>query len=263
MKRLCFFLIANFFFISLIAQVYPKELKSSWDFLDDSQQIIEISYDLPVMNDTRYFTIYVKGYVDDKEIPMKALRGDIGDSQKVEDGKAIQWDWSKDVVEISGNLNFKVFADDPLFDVKKESTKSKTTTDSEPVKINKVPILAGFGGIMVAGGGLLIAGLGQESSAQDLYDIYKNDTNPNSSTFSDQSRQEVYDDANSKHKKAQLLMIGGGVVFAGAAYLLFSRLKAIKELEKSNVFIRTNLDQMNSSPDLVLENYGISIVYKF
>ena len=63
-------------------------------------------------------------------------------------------------------------------------------------------------GAFFVGSCLLGAGLGLELKAQDIYDIYKKNENPNSEVFNEMSRDEHYRVANNKHR----LGLGLGIV---------------------------------------------------
>ena len=104
MKKHIYLIIFSLCSLGVTAQIFPKELDTSWDFQDETNKIIIINYDLPEFEDLKYLKIIIKAYVDDRLIPMRAVRGDIGEAVRVGKNKLIYWDWEKDIVEIAGNL---------------------------------------------------------------------------------------------------------------------------------------------------------------
>ena len=88
-----------------------------------------------------------------------------------------------------------------------------------------------IGGIAAPGLTLLVSGLTKESTAQDDYKVYEEIRDPGNAVYQDfeasgglSQRGAYYEDVNKRHKSAQLMMAGGGVIVAVAGAILVSHL---------------------------------------
>ena len=247
MRNLLLLFLILFTCNSIDAQIFPQKLETNWEFQDETNKIIVINYDLPEFEELRYLKILVRAYVDDKLIPMKSIRGDIGEAVRVGKNKTIQWDWEKDVVEIAGNLRFEVTADNPN-PITAES-KSRPTME-EP----KIPVLTVLGLPLIAGGGLAVTGLITSSGASSDWD----------GLTEAQKSSDEYSSLNGKYKNGQYLAIGGAaVIIAGVIWYLKEK-SAINNLQASRFSIKpasgSLADNYFSFP---ISTIGLGLTYNF
>jgi hypothetical protein len=114
--------------------------------------------------------------------------------------------------------------------LKVEVTAKSVGPDCIPMKT--IPVYAGLTGAGATGIALILAGLKLESDSKDLYDVYKNNLDPNSTVYNETSREQYYLDANSKHKKGTWLAAGGGTVIVAGGVIMVARLIQIKKYNK-------------------------------
>ena len=249
MKNVILLIAGIFWPVFISAQVFPQELQNKWDFKDASNKVIVITYDLPEFEDLRYLKIVTKAYVDDRLVPMRSLRGDIGEAVKVGKAKYIEWNWENDVVEIAGELRFVITADNP-------NPGAVTASVDEP-KMNKpeIPIIKVLALPVVAGGGLAIVGFLSSSSAKSDW---------NEMTVAQRTTEE-YDSLNGKYKTGQYLSIGGGLVILAGVVWYFKEKAAINSYS-SNFHIGAGVGELTSveiNNPLPRANLGLSLNYKF
>ena len=237
--------------VAASAQTLPKDLESTWKVQEGNDGIIEISYVLDRIDDNRYYKILIRGFVDDRPIPMSSLGGDVGPSVRVGKDKTILWQWERDVTEISGNLKF-VVTQDYTADAIHSPT---TTTDSEEKKtglpfINHPGIYLG----VPAGLALAVTGLINSSGAKSDWDAETIRT------------AETYDPLNKKYKGGQVLSIAGGVVIvAGVTWYLmenaqFKKLQADTGMKLEPGFVRSNGFEEDS---ITGNQIGLTLTYSF
>jgi hypothetical protein len=178
---------------------------------------VTVTYDLARRPGVPSYTIVVRITLDGEVVSAQALSGDIGPNITPGYGKRIVWDVLKDLSELYGSLQIEVSA-------------KSATPDCIPIKT--VPVYAGLTGAGAAGLALILSGLKLESDSKELYDVYKINLNPNEAVFNELSREEHYQEANSKHKKGTWLSIGGGTVIVAGGVILVSRLIQIKKYNK-------------------------------
>jgi len=233
------------------AQVFPQELDTQWDFKDDSKKVIVVTYDLPDFDDLRYLKIVAKAYVDDRLVPMRSLRGDIGEAVKVGKAKTIEWNWENDVVEIAGELRFVVTADNP------NPVDENITTVAEPKMDNPtIPVVKVLALPVIAGGGLAITGLLSSSGAKSDW---------NAMTVAERTQDE-YDSLNGKYKTGQYLTIGGGVVILAGVIWYIKEKAAMNSYTMSRISVEPgvgNLTNLEINKPLPQAQFGMSINYKF
>jgi len=226
----------------------------------DGEPAVVITYTLNKVGSEAYFDVSVKATIDGRPVKVDATEGDVGTFIRRGSKERIVWNILKDVPDVDGELEVNVVAvpssggDDP-------------NTDSDPVPV-PVPILAGLGSVAGTGLGLVILGFTQESQASSDYDDYSNNRNPNSSFYTDMgvTRDELYTQANKKHKNAQLFMIGGGVVVVAAGAMLITRLVNNSKMASSqtkitpHIEVGTNFDYTHTQPT---NSYGFKISHNF
>ena len=190
------------------------------------QQEITITYDLPPNGEHVIFTVYLK--VENSNIKARTTHGT---GENVVSGNQLNVVWyftrdgyTKDQLE---GQRIYVLAVDPLQEV----------PESEPPRTNyykPVSVWVGTGSMLTSGLGLLGYGLFQESKAQKDYEIYQEYRNPEAKKYLELelSREELYEDANARHKRSQIMMIGGGVILAGTAVILIRRYTVNKRLNQ-------------------------------
>jgi hypothetical protein len=264
MKKIIVFILVITAAFSLSAQNFVSNV--NWE-IDDSEEKIIITYDLEKDGSYRYLNVSLKVYIDNNEFSPKALSGDVGDYIRSGMGKKIIWDVFADVTELSGDLTIEIIAISPKVNT--------STADPEPVnpqaieiKRKTVPVYAGLGGVVALGGGLVVAGIGLESDSKEIYDVYKQFTDPNDSSFDELTRQEHYDEANSKHKNAQWMTYGGIAVIVTGGVILIKRIIDVNKLRNRNLSITPQIE-FNSfpnrlpNPGLTNTELGIKLSYRF
>jgi hypothetical protein len=235
--------------VCAFSQVFPIELETSWDFKDEAQKVIIVTYDLEDLEDLRYLKIVAKAYVDDRLIPMRSLRGDIGEAVKVGKNKTIEWSWENDVVEIAGELRFVVTADNPT------AVEEVAISDTpEPIK-PEIPLIKLLSLPLAAGGGLVLTGLISSGGAKSDW---------NALTGSERT-QEQYDELNKKHKTGQWIAIGGTAIIA-AGIIWYFKEKANINSYSSRVTVEPGIGELTFITPFETTNYasmGMSLNYKF
>lgn len=165
----------------------------------------------------------------------------------------------QDVTELAGGeLKVEVMTDTKI---------NTSNVAAGPCPVKMLPHYAGLGGVVLTGAGLVLLGSTNESDAKEQYDIYKNNLNENAAVYNDKSREDVYTEANSKHKKGTAMMVAGGVVLLGGGLLYISRIIKIKKYNKRCA------GEMGAAPDWELKpslsytaggpGLGLSFSYHF
>jgi hypothetical protein len=207
----------------------------------DNDQKIRITYDLNQQQNFLYFDVSVNVELNNRPFTPRALSGDVGTYIKIGKGKTIIWDVFQDTPELKGELVVEVLANNPVpvlsSNLSGEGSEENSETPSTSAGGGNVPFWVGMGGLASTGIGLLASGLGTQSEGGDLYDIYKQNVVENSEVYSElgTTRNEMYDEANKKHKTGSILAIGGGAVLATAAVIMVNRIIQINKLKKSRV----------------------------
>lgn len=210
-----------------------------WE-LNDDQKIL-ITYDLNQQQNFIYFDVSVNIELNNRPFTPRALSGDVGTYIKVGKGKTIVWDVFQDTPELKGELVVEVLANNPVpvlsSNLTGEGSEENRETPSASAGGGNVPFWVGMGGLASTGIGLLASGLSTQSEGSDLYDIYKLNTIENAEVYSElgTTRNEVYDEANKKHKTGSILAIGGGAILATAAVIMVNRIIQINKLKKSRM----------------------------
>jgi len=239
---------------------------SNVDWHDDiesaGETVITITYDLNKLGDESFFNVSVKAKINGRTIDVRSVSGDIGEFTKRGNKKRIKWNIAQDVDEVDGELEIDVVAIPAS-----QALDARTNPDPTPSGNASTPLLAGISSVAGLGGGLIIYGLTKESAASEDYEIYKNNTNPDSEVYSNLgiSRSELYQEANKKHKGAQVLTYGGIAVIVAAGGILVSRLIGQSKLNNSGLSVTPTLDlntkkYMNKTSTLV---YGVNLSYQF
>lgn len=246
----------------LTAAFGQKNHASNMKLADIDDEKVTITFDLLPSGQYRTFNICLRS--SNANITPKSTTGDIGQNRTAGTNKKIVWVYANDgyTQDQIANLKLNVIAINPA------EPRSAGGASAKP----SVPLMAGMGTVAAAGLGLAIAGVTANKDALDQYDIYKTNLDPNSQVYTelDQTRDEVYDDANKKHKKAQILLYGGGAVFAAAGYILINRLIWAKRAKEIN-------RQRSSAPELQCSRpqprfeltpatgsgFGVGLAYRF
>jgi hypothetical protein len=236
--------------MSAFSQVFPMELETSWEFKDETNEVIVIKYDLEDIEGLRYLKIVAKAFVDDRLIPMRSLRGDIGEAVKAGRKKTIEWNWENDVVEIAGELRFVVTADNPV-------SVDEVPEDDAELENPEIPVVKVLALPLAAGGGLVLTGLLSSSGAKSDWDAL-------SASDRDQAQ---YDDLNGKYKTGQWLAIGGGVVIA-AGIIWYIKEKAAMKAYSSRVTVHPHIEGLSftapsNTVPITNSSVGMSINFNF
>lgn len=250
MKRFLAFSILLCAVGSATSQVFPQELDNTWEFQEENNKIIVITFDLPDIEGLRYLKVKSKAFVNDRLIPMRSLRGDVGESVKVGKSKQILWSWENDVVEIDGELRFEVIADNPN-PVDLSETETAISQSAPPA----IPVLKVLGLPLGAGGGLALTGLLSSTGAKSEW---------SDMAVSDRSTEE-YDRLNGKYKTGQYIAIGGGLVIVAGIIWYVKEKMALKSFS-SRLELKPGIGQLatvsytNPNPST---NTGLSLNFKF
>lgn len=177
-----------------------------------------ITYDLARVSQVSAYNVAVKILLDGESINAIGLSGDLGPNIAPGFGKRIIWDIVKDVI-----------LDNPQ-ELKVEVMGTPVAAPCMPMKT--VPVYAGLAGVAATGAGLFISGLGAESNSKEIYQVYKDNPDPNDAVFSEMSRDDHYTEANKKHKQGTWLMIGGGAILAAGGFVMISRLAQVNRYNK-------------------------------
>ncbi len=193
---------------------------------------LEITYDLPPNGSHRLFDVSLKTSNDNIR-PKTYISGTgqviAGDNLK------ITWYYKQDgyqTVDIS-NISVVVMATDPLdpcMDAQKSVAK-------EPSMRTGAPVTAGLGILSASGLALIVSGaviVGQNGTGSDDYKFYEENPDPTSPVWDDAgtTRDEFYNDLNSKYKTGQWLLIGGSALVATAGAILITRIIQDKKARK-------------------------------
>lgn len=211
-------------FISLfcLQMIQAQTVKNVRIATDDEK--VTITYDLIATGSVRIFNVCLR--TGSTEITPKNTTGAIGKSRSTGINQKIEWYYANDgyALDQLNNLKIEVVAIDP----------NKAAMVSSQPTVKKIPIYAGLGTASLAGLGLVVGGFTKRSNAIEKYDLYKNNTDPNSAVYTELgvTRSELYTEANKTNKSAQLMMYGGGAVFAAAGAVLINRMMWIKRIEK-------------------------------
>jgi hypothetical protein len=233
-----------------ISQPLPRDLESTWNVQEGNDKVIEINYALNRIDDNRYYKIIVRGFVDDRQISMSSVGGDVGPAVRDGKSKTILWEWEKDVIDISGILKFVVtqhYTDNAVH--------TPTSTDVTAEKSKSLPLL-NHPGIYLgvpAGAGLAITGLLSSSGAKSDWDAETVKTS------------ETYDPLNKKYKNGQILSaVGGVVIVAGVIWYIVENAQykkisssALIKLEPGYVFSDTPGNHARSG------QLGLKFTYHF
>ncbi|MEZ4824928.1 MAG: hypothetical protein R3C61_01340 [Bacteroidia bacterium] len=188
---------------------------------DDSK--VQITYDLPPNGSHRAFDVTLQ--TKTTSIRPRTVQG-TGKGIFAGNGLVIDWYYTADgysKADLSG-LEIIVVAIDPL----EEPSGPEVT----PREVRTISPWAGLGAVGASGIGLLTTGVVSESNAQQDYEIYTTNLNPSAAVYTELgiTRDDLYNEANSKHKRGTALMIGGGIVIAAAGVILINRLNVQKKI---------------------------------
>ena len=212
---------------------------------------VTIRFDLAVYKPGSYYNISLIATLNSKIVKAITTIGDIGNYIESGEGKQIIWDITADI----GVLKL----DDLLtVDVVAREVRSQAEIKSE----SKWKKIASWGGIAL-GSGIAGYGLITELKAKDDYNTYRDNRYEISQVFIDQgmTRDELYEDANSRHKIAQTLMIGGGVVLVtGAAILVHDK---FFKSDNQNVTVLPIVLPQYTSYGVVKPHFDVMVCVKF
>ena len=216
MKPTLFFLLFSCCVAALGAQDNP--VSSVTVRVSEEQDMVTITYNLARNSRIPFYTIAVHLSLDG--IPLAnpvGLSGDLGSQVTAGLGKRIVWNALQDVTSLAGELKIDVVS----------TTAVSADGTGACVPIKTLPVYAGIGGVAVTGLGLLVSGLSQSGEAKKLYDVYSGNRNPTAGVYATLSRDEYYQEANSKHKQATWLSVGGGLTLAAGGASMVMRLLKI------------------------------------
>ena len=224
--------------------------------VSEDRDMVTITYDLARNSRIPFYDIRVQLTLGGRPIAKPAgLSGDLGPQVAAGLGKKIIWDTKQDVTALEGELKVDV-------------TTASLSTDNAGgpcAPIRTVPVLAGLGGVAVTGLGLLVGGLGQKGEGDELYAVYRDNTDPSAAVYNSLSRDEHYQEANGKHKGGSWLAAGGGAVLVAGGAVLVTRLLKIGAYNKR---CREGMTATLPEPRLRLEaasagGPGVAVVYRF
>lgn len=207
MKKL---LISTAYFLlwtaGLVAQSFVSNVKAEAD-----EEKVVVTYDLCRNNAHAFFNVCLVSL--DPAIKPQDVTGAVGKNITAGTGKKIIWYYPKEQITAAriAALRLDVVAIDPL-----------DPNAGLPELPKYAPVFAGLGSATLLGGNVLVIGLVKEISARKDYTAYK----------ADPGDLDQYNRANAKHLKAQWMMAGGGLVLAGAGFVLLRRIAFIHKLKR-------------------------------
>lgn len=250
-------------FIAIATASFAQSVVSNtkWE-MDETGEKIVVTYDLNRQGELQYFSVHLLGILDGVEFKARAVSGDVGPYVRFGRKKTIVWEIYKDLAEADGSLSVKIVAENaapgPVAD--------NGNQNADPLRsksINKVPVFAGMGGVVLLGGGLFVSGATKTSKAKSEYDDdirprYEGIVSPDDAAY-----REEYTAVNKRYKSGQLLMIGGGAILVGGGYMLIQRLIDLKKIKASSrLDIRPQIDL--TAPDVQSGfTAGMRIRYRF
>lgn len=237
----------------------------NWE-LENNERIV-ITYDLAKEGTYIYFDVSVKVLVDNKPVEARALSGDVGKFIRVGTGKKIIWNMFEDINELNGELTIEVLAFNP---VPGTTTPAATADGKDAVPdialpaSKGAPFWVGMGGVGATGLGLLMNGMKSTSEGNDLYAIYKENTVEGASVFSElgSTRNEVYDEANKKHKTGTILTIAGGTVLATAGIIMINRLIQMKKIRQRSVSAVPYINVTEGANSTLTADAGVKLRFR-
>ncbi len=179
---------------------------------------VTIHFDLAVYAPNTFYDVSIIASLNGKKVKATTTKGDLGGYVESGEGKRITWDITADLGELKTTDVLTV-------DLVAHKVKTQILAKS-----SKTPKILGWSSIGI---GSLVAGYGvyTELNASSDYKIYKENTDESASVYTDMelTRNELYDDANGRHKTAQTLMIAGGtLVLTGITVLIMKKISANK-----------------------------------
>ena len=185
---------------------------------------VTLQFDLPPNGTHRAFEVSIN--TSNPTIKPRTVQGTgtvIADTEL-----SIDWYYTADgytQTDLEG-VKINVMAIDPL-----EPTQRKVTTG--PKTRRTVAPWAGLSTLGVTAIGLITSGAVTEGNAMDDYGIYKDNLSEVSSVYEDLgiTREELYTQANGKHKRAQAMIYGGGVVLVAGVVILIKRLSVQSKIK--------------------------------
>jgi hypothetical protein len=219
--------------------------------IDADDEKVTVLYDLVATGMARNFTVCLR--TSNPSIRPTSTTGAVGKNRSTGINQKIEWYYLSDGynAEQINNLKLEIIAFDP------NNPNGGSSLPARQPK--KVPIYAGLGTVAVSGLGLMVAGFVKRGDAQDNYTIYKDNVNENAPIYSELgvTREEFYAETNKSHKRSQLLMYGGGAIFAAAGYILVNRVIWIKRIEnqKKSKAVPTDL-QCQYRPSLEMNTFS-------
>ena len=230
---------------------------SAQDFVvDEKKKIITIFYDL---EPGKEYEVSIKAVLNNNFIELEHVTGDVGLVKGGSDKKAY-WAFTKQVKSLDGELSFGITA------VPIESAKPPVDIPTPTITTTNDCKIPGWqwgaaAGVVVVGGGLVYQGISLESQSQDLYTIYETELDPNSSVYYEKSREDHFNEANTKHQNATYLMVGGGVVLAGGGAYVVSKMIQTKKNCGNQPVGKIRVEPLWKSDEFGNTNVGISIIF--
>ena len=212
MKRKLLFLA---FLIISLSRLYSQEsiiFNKDYAWSKDDKSVT-VHFDLAPYEPNTFYKVSLIATLNGKKVKVSSVKGDVGKYIESGENKRITWDITADLGELKTTDVLTV-------DVVARKVKTRALGKSS----HKLPKILAWSSIGI---GALTAGYGvyMEKQASDDFEIYKNNE-ASSPIYAElgTTRDELYNDANSRHKTAQALMIAGGAaVLTGAAILIFKK----------------------------------------
>lgn len=198
------------------AQSFVSNVKAEAD-----EEKVVITYDLSRNGAHAYFDICLIAL--DPSVKPQDATGAVGKNINAGLNKKIIWYYTKEHLSQAqiAALRLDVQAIDPL-----------DPNAGLPELPKYAPVYAGLGSATLLGANVLAFGLVKELNARKDYKAYR----------ADPTDLDQYNQANAKHLKAQWMMAGGGLVLAGAGFVLIRRIAFIHKLkrERATKSLRTS-----------------------
>lgn len=204
-----------------------------------------ITFDLNEAKDVPYYNVTIEAIVDGQKVKVDAVDGDVGTYIKKGSKKKVTWKIMRDVSSDDFTVEEIIVKAYPV------ESRVERNKDKKNIQKPNLPIGAGVLSIAGSGLGIVVWGLTQESQASADYDDYAKFRDPDDAFYTeiDITRDELYDQANKKHKTAQVIMSVGGAVILASGGMLVSRLIQRNKSSASN-------NDLQITPYVLVNNYS-------
>jgi hypothetical protein len=223
----------------------------------DSEKI-EYTFDIPKSTVAKIYNINLNtGNVNFKPKSVNGIRNNEGADRK------ITWLYAADGYKKEDIINLQIQVEAMINESATKAIIERETGAQKKYNMAKLgAITMGVGGLSV-----LTLGVLKEFKAKKDYNFYKSNDR-RSNAYTGTTRDDVYTKANEQHKKAQYLMLGGGVLFTGATAWFWISRKQYKTIRSVGI-TKGGFEFVDPNAGGLTFNFSnnseapLSLVYKF